>query len=114
MIGKIMMNLCVNWYYTTDFELELLENVLDFLLQDGFWSWTMEWLGYLLCGDFRSGDAADHEKIEEIASSFKYWRPVKVTGKSVVLKCKEQILVRSVIWNVGETSHGIFTMTPEI
>ena len=32
MIGKITiaMNLCVNWYYITDFDLELLEIVLDF------------------------------------------------------------------------------------
>ena len=31
MIGKITiaMNLCVNWYYISDFEFELLENVLD-------------------------------------------------------------------------------------
>ena len=57
----------------------------------------MEWLGDLLRGDFRLGDAADHEKIEGIASSFKYRRPVKVARKSVILKCKEQILVRSVI-----------------
>ena len=57
----------------------------------------MEWLGDLLRGDFRLGDAADHEKIEGIASSFKYRRPVKVTRKSVILKFKEQILVRSVI-----------------
>ena len=56
----------------------------------------MEWLGDLLRGDFRVGDAADHE-IEGIASSCKYRQPVKVTRKSVILKCKEQILVRSVI-----------------
>ena len=32
MIGKIAfaMDLCVNSYHITDFELELLENVLDF------------------------------------------------------------------------------------
>ena len=31
MIGKITIavSLCVNWYYITDFELELLEHVLD-------------------------------------------------------------------------------------
>ena len=57
----------------------------------------MEWLGYLLRGDFSLGDAAHHEKIEGIASSFKYQRPFKVTRKSVIFKCKEQILVRSVI-----------------
>ena len=57
----------------------------------------MEWLGYLLRGDFILGDAADHEKIEGIASSFKYQRPFKVTRKSVIFKCKEEILVRSVI-----------------
>ena len=51
-------------------------------------------MGY---GDFRLGDAADHEKIDGIASSFKYRRPVKVTRKSVILKFNEQILVRSVI-----------------
>ena len=45
------------------------------LLQDGFWSWAMEWLGVLLRGDFRLGGAADHEKTEEIASSCKYRRP---------------------------------------
>ena len=57
----------------------------------------MEWLGDLVRGDFRLGDAANHEKIEEIASSFKYRRPVKVTQKSVILKCKKRILVSSVI-----------------
>ena len=32
MIAKITiaMNLCVNWYYITDFDLELLEIILDF------------------------------------------------------------------------------------
>ena len=32
MIGKITIsvNLCVNWYYITNCELELLENVVDF------------------------------------------------------------------------------------
>ena len=32
MIRKITiaMNLCVNWYYITDFDLELLEIILDF------------------------------------------------------------------------------------
>ena len=79
------------------------------LRQDGFWSWAMEWLGYLLRGDFSLGDAAHHEKIEGIASSFKYQRPFKVTRKSVIFKCKEQILVRSVIWNAGDTSRRIFT-----
>ena len=57
----------------------------------------MEWLGYLLRGDFRLRDAADHEKIEGIASAFKYQRPFEVTRKSVIFKCKEQILVCSVI-----------------
>ena len=57
----------------------------------------MEWLGYLLRGDFRLGDAADHEKIEGIASCFKYQRPFKVTRKLVILKFKEQILVHSII-----------------
>ena len=31
------------------------------LLRDGFWSWATESLGDLLRGDFRLGDAADHE-----------------------------------------------------
>ena len=43
-------------------------------------SYGMAW-----CGDFRLGDAADHEKIEKKALSFKYRRSVKVTRKSVVL-----------------------------
>ena len=30
MIAKITMNLCVNWYYIIDFDLELLEIILDF------------------------------------------------------------------------------------
>ena len=50
----------------------------------------MEWLGDLSRGDFRLGDAAEHKnlRIEGIASSLKYRRPVKVTRKSVILKCK--------------------------
>ena len=54
----------------------------------------MEWLCDLLCGDFRLGDAANHERIEGKASSFKYRRPVKVTRKQVILKCKKWILVQ--------------------
>ena len=61
------------------------------LLQDGFWSWAIEWLGVLLRGDYRLSDATDHEKIEETASSFKYRRAVKDTRNSLILKCKKQI-----------------------
>ena len=74
------------------------------LLQDGFWSWAIESLGVLLREDFSLRDAADHEKIEGIASSFKYRRPVKDTRNSLILKRKKQILVCSVIWNAGDTS----------
>ena len=55
-----------------------------------------------LRGDVFFGDAADHGKIEGTASSIKYRRPVKLLRKSVGLKYNEQILVLSVIWNVGD------------
>ena len=66
--------------------------------------WPLTWW-FLLRGCCRTWNL----RIEGIASSFKYRRPVKVTRKSVILKCKDQISVRSVIRNAGDTARQIFT-----